>query len=265
MNPPCGGPILEEHHPEQPLWRENAFGASKGGNCSNRPHWGKGSPCGDGKWPMASWRSQIRRRCFNNATVTVTTDYVVSDSCLFSLETIERAMRGELNNTQRTLYISSSFVPRYEIFKEKIQQENNQMNAGQRVSVEALDKIYFFSTSVHYATWKDHRCDLSAAVTLPTMQPPPPKPPPPSSRPHIAPREGRVGGCAAARVDLPETLPAFFLLSGDPLSNILEDTKLLPRPTKLADIRKDFVPSFCLVRPQSFSKHHNPDQLATIS
>lgn len=58
---------------------------------------------------------------------------------------------------------------------------------------------------------------------------------------------------------------AFFLLSRDPLSNILEGTKLLPCPTELADIRKDFAPSFCLVRPQSFSKHHNPDQLATIS
>lgn len=69
----------------------------------------------NGRWPRGD-------RKYEGAvliTLPVTTDYVVSDSCLFSLETIERAMRGEFNNTQRTLYISSSFVPRYEIFKGK--------------------------------------------------------------------------------------------------------------------------------------------------
>lgn len=49
----------------------------------------------NGRWPRGD-------RKYEGAvliTLPVTTGYTISDSCLFSLEAIERAMRGELNNT----------------------------------------------------------------------------------------------------------------------------------------------------------------------
>lgn len=74
----------------------------------------------DGRWPRGD-------RKYEGAVliiVPVTTGYAVSDSCLFSLEAMERAMRAEFSNTQQMLYISSSFVPKYEIFKGKKKNEN---------------------------------------------------------------------------------------------------------------------------------------------
>lgn len=109
MNPLCGDPLPEQHQSEQPLWRQSSFGASKGGNCSNRPHWGKGSPCGDRKWPMALWRLQIRRCYFNNGTARA--GYTVFClACLFSLEAIEGTIRTPNSVTQRPLLSISSFI-----------------------------------------------------------------------------------------------------------------------------------------------------------
>ncbi|XP_050457953.1 Fanconi anemia group J protein-like isoform X2 [Cataglyphis hispanica] len=176
MNPSCGDPILEEYHSEQPLWRENASEMSKGGNCSNRPHWGEGSTCGDRKWPMASWRSQIRRRCFNNGTG-ITTGYAVtiSDSCLFSLslEAMERAMRAEFNNTQQMLYISSSFLPKYEIFKEKLQrEESNEINAENSCcsDKDSLDDNFFLNSSQYFdEEWCDKVLHKAKAQKMPKI------------------------------------------------------------------------------------------------